>query len=142
MSYALMLKPRWPGSFRRSLCDEAGQVVRTLVFEEDKPLIVSDDEFAVLHDDVGKALVYAQRDADGNAIPKVDQFDDESGPVVPGREPTFYRSDLPDDEFAEGDTSDTAQQTDESDIAGDTANDSPAPRPKRQRKPKPNESGE
>jgi len=77
MAVALVLNPVRPGTFRRSIRDEAGKVVRTAVFEPRVPVVLEDDEFIAMADDVGHAVVYAEIDGKGEPVgrPAKDQGD-------------------------------------------------------------------
>lgn len=60
MPVALVLNPVRPNAFRRTIRDDVGNVVRTAVFEPRKPVVLEDDEFIAMNDDVGHAVVYAE----------------------------------------------------------------------------------
>lgn len=70
MAVALLLAPEWPSTFRRTIHAEDGTPARTIVFEQLQPVVLEDDEFIALADDVGKALRYAAIDADGKPLTK------------------------------------------------------------------------
>ncbi len=70
MPVALVLRPDWPTTFRRTIRDDAGKPVRTLEFLKQTPVVVTDDEFIAMADDVGKAVVYAAVAADGLPLSK------------------------------------------------------------------------
>jgi len=75
MSFALVLNPARPSAFRRTIRDESGAVVRLAVFEPREPVILSDDEFIAMADDVGHAVLYAAVDDSGKPLskPAIDQ---------------------------------------------------------------------
>jgi hypothetical protein len=80
MAVALLLAPHWPGTFRRTIRNEAGEVIRRVEFPASVPVVLEDDEFIAIADDVGKSLVYAAIGDKGEPLskPAVDQgnFDD------------------------------------------------------------------
>lgn len=59
----LMLKPDWPGTFRRSV--GSGKKSRTLVFERNKPVEVTAADLQALRADIGLALFEVERDEKG-----------------------------------------------------------------------------
>jgi hypothetical protein len=60
MSVALVLNPTRPGTFRRTIRDDAGKAVRVAVFAPREPVVLTDDEFIAMADDVGHAVLYAE----------------------------------------------------------------------------------
>lgn len=59
----LMLKPGWPGSFRRSVGE--GKKSRTLVFLPNDPVEVKASEVDDLKADIGAAIFEVERDEKG-----------------------------------------------------------------------------
>ena len=59
----LMLKPNWSSpSFRRTIRDAQGRVVRVVEFQKGQPVEIDPDEISGLAADIGAALVYAAFD--------------------------------------------------------------------------------
>lgn len=83
MSVALLLAPNWPGTFRRSIFDATGTRIRTIEFRKAEPVVLSDDEFIALSDDVGKAVVYPATNDAGQPISKPAK--DQGEEVIPKR---------------------------------------------------------
>lgn len=82
MSVALLLQPEWPSTFRRTIHAEDGKPIKTVVFEREKPVELSDDEFIALADDVGKALCYAAVE-NGKALSKPARDQDDPADLKP-----------------------------------------------------------
>lgn len=59
----LMLKPGWPGSFRRSVGE--GKKARKLVFLPNQPVEVKPAELSELNADLGVAIFEIERDEKG-----------------------------------------------------------------------------
>ena len=53
----VILKPRWPGIFRRNVRDEAGEVIERLEFHPHKPVELTDEQFEAVRGDIGNALM-------------------------------------------------------------------------------------
>lgn len=56
----LMLRPGWPGGFRRTV--GSGKKSRAIGFQPGQPVKVTDDEFKQLTPDVGVAVFEVERD--------------------------------------------------------------------------------
>jgi len=69
-SVALLLAPTWPSTFRRTIRNESGEAVRVVEFKPAEPVVLSDDEFIAIADDVGKALCYAEISPEGKPLSK------------------------------------------------------------------------
>lgn len=69
---AVMLNPAWPGSFSRNVRDEDGKSISRLTFLKGEPQVLSDEEFAAVMGDIGRALVYSKTAKDGTPIGKPD----------------------------------------------------------------------
>ncbi len=68
----VMLKPGHPGGqFRRSVRDDSGKILETILFETGKPLELNDDQFAAVMGDIGNILVYPRMEK-GVALPVPD----------------------------------------------------------------------
>ncbi len=67
---ALLLRPEWPTSFRRAVRDKEGAVMRTILFERGKPLILNAEDYAIVEADIGKAIVPAATDEKGQPTAK------------------------------------------------------------------------
>lgn len=59
----LMLKPRWPGNFRRTIL--VGGESKVIEFHPGDPVEVTDEEFAALAPDIGVAVFEVERDEKG-----------------------------------------------------------------------------
>lgn len=57
----LMLKPGWPGTFRRSVKPEKGKL-RLIVFEPNKPVEVTASELKALASEIGRVVFEIERD--------------------------------------------------------------------------------
>jgi len=58
----LMLRRGWPGSFRRSVRDEKGEIVRTVEFQSNEPQEIKPEEMPFFANDIGNALVAVKED--------------------------------------------------------------------------------
>lgn len=61
----LMLRRGWPGTFRRSIRDEKGSVIRSVEFLKDEPQEVSSGELPAFLPDIDNALVPVRIDETG-----------------------------------------------------------------------------
>lgn len=80
---AVLLRPNWPASFRRVVRDKDGKELRTLVFEHHVPQLLEGEDLAAVAGDIGKSLVYAAADKNGNPTSKPDWKKSEA---IPGAE--------------------------------------------------------
>lgn len=59
----LMLNPKWPGAFRRTV--SVGKKTRLIVFKKDQPVDVSDAELKQLEPEIGNAIFEIELDEKG-----------------------------------------------------------------------------
>lgn len=100
--HLLMLRPDWPGTFRRAIRDSAGRIQKNadgveeaLVFTPGEPKVVTDTELAAVIHDVGNNLFLAvevseglyKMDPDGTAKFLAKPKRKKSEPAVVDREP-------------------------------------------------------
>jgi len=83
---ALLLRPGATAPFRRCVRDADKNVIRTLVFEPGKPVILGDADYAAVAADVGKALVIPQM-KDGKPTTKAARQQESAGEPVEAGEP-------------------------------------------------------
>lgn len=70
---AVILRPDWPGTFRRSVRDvETGAILRTLEFKHFEPQLLEGLDAEAVKGDLGKALFPPAVDANGNPLTKPD----------------------------------------------------------------------
>lgn len=69
MGLLLAIRRDLQGAFRRSVRDEAGAILKTLVFAPGDVVHVEDEDLVHVANDVGKALVMLK--ADKNDVPRV-----------------------------------------------------------------------
>lgn len=81
--YAVILKPTWPGTFRRAVRDADGRPIKTLEFALGQPVLLSEAELEAVKGDMGKALVWAALDEDGKPLPKPDYRRNRAESLVP-----------------------------------------------------------
>jgi hypothetical protein len=65
----VMLQKAWSGIFSRHVRDEAGKILRKLVFEPGVPTQVADEDLAAIMGDLGKALLPIEEYVSGH--PKI-----------------------------------------------------------------------
>jgi len=62
----LILKGNWPSdSFRRSIRDDKGKIVKTYIFTKDEPVEIEKSHFEVIKQAIGHSLVVAEVDGKG-----------------------------------------------------------------------------
>lgn len=66
----ILLKPNWPGPFKRSVRGEKGKILKTITFVPGKPQWLDGDELAAVENDIGRALAYAAIGPNGDALGK------------------------------------------------------------------------